>query len=61
MTLGFSDELRETLLELYLEHRGEVRHLLGEMSMDLPHYHNVEWRFDVQVSNILLLHAVVCN
>ena len=24
--------------------------ILSEMSMDLPHYHNLEWRFDVQVT-----------
>ena len=36
-------------LQLYLENRNEIRKLLGELSLELPHYHNLEWRFDVQV------------
>ena len=50
LTLGFSDEMRQTLLQLYLQNRKEIRMILSEMSMDLPHYHNLEWRFDVQVT-----------
>ena len=50
MTLGFSDEMRQALLQLYLTQRKEIREILNEMSMDLPHYHNLEWRFDVEVS-----------
>ena len=49
MTLGFSEEMRQALLELYLSRRREIRDILNEMSMDLPHYHNLEWRFDVEV------------
>ena len=50
MTLGFSEEMRQALLDLYLAQRREIRDILNEMSMDLPHYHNLEWRFDVEVS-----------
>ena len=49
MTLGFSEEMRQALLDLYLAQRREIRDILNEMSMDLPHYHNLEWRFDVEV------------
>ena len=52
MTLGFSEEMRQALLELYLSRRREIREILNEMSMDLPHYHNLEWRFDVEVRNL---------
>ena len=38
------------IFQLYLENSHEIRRLLGELSLDLPHYHNLEWRFDVQVS-----------
>ncbi|CAG5116756.1 unnamed protein product [Candidula unifasciata] len=58
MTLGFSEETRSTLLELYLEHRREVRQILDDMSLDLPHYHNLEWRFDVQLASRSLRHQV---
>lgn len=51
LTLGFSDEMRQTLLQLYLQNRKEIRTILSEMSMDLPHYHNLEWRFDVQLAS----------
>jgi hypothetical protein len=49
ITLGFSEELRALLLELYLANRSEIRTILANMSMDLPHYHSLQWRFDVQV------------
>ena len=41
--------MRQELLQQYLQHRREIRDILNEMAMDLPHYHNLEWRFDVQV------------
>ena len=50
MVLGFSEDLNDEMLRLYLEHRKEIRAILSEMSMDLPHYHNLEWRLDVQVT-----------
>ena len=49
MTLGCSEETRATLLALYLENQREIRDILQEMSMDLPHYRDLEWRFDMQV------------
>ncbi|KAL5004456.1 hypothetical protein ScPMuIL_017912 [Solemya velum] len=56
MTLGFSEGLRQELLELYVQSRHEVRCILSEMAMDLPHYHNLEWRFDVEVASRSLRH-----
>ena len=47
--LGFSEELNQLLLQLYLEHRKEIRSILSQLSPSLPHYHNLEWRLDVQV------------
>ncbi|XP_019639685.1 PREDICTED: COMM domain-containing protein 2-like [Branchiostoma belcheri] len=58
MTLGFSDDLRSVLLQLYLSNRGEIRTVLSEMSMDLPHYHNLEWRLEVTVAGRTLRHQV---
>lgn len=51
MTLGFSTEMQQTLLQLYLQNHREIRTVLSEMTMDLPHYHNLEWRFDVQLAS----------
>ncbi|XP_028405626.1 COMM domain-containing protein 2-like [Dendronephthya gigantea] len=56
MTLGFSEELNKLLLQLYLENRNEIRKLLGELSLEQPHYHNLEWRFDVQLASRSLHH-----
>jgi hypothetical protein len=48
-TVGFSEELQKELLQQYLENRAGIRLIQKEMCMDLPHYHNLEWRFDIQV------------
>ncbi|KAL4219941.1 COMM domain-containing protein 2 [Mactra antiquata] len=58
LTLGFSEEMRQALLELYLDRRKEVRAILNQMSMELPHYHNLEWRFDVELASRSLRHQV---
>lgn len=57
--LGFSEDLRKELLALYAEHRAEIRSILGEMAMDLPHYHNLEWRLDVELASRSLRHQTV--
>ncbi|XP_065063471.1 COMM domain-containing protein 2-like [Rhopilema esculentum] len=51
MMVGFSEELTSTLLRLYMEHRDEIRSVLQKLSLDLPHYDNLEWRLDVQVAS----------
>ena len=51
MVLGFPEELNKELLALYQENCKEIRSILSSMSMDLPHYHNLEWRFDVQLAS----------
>ncbi|XP_064638440.1 COMM domain-containing protein 2-like [Lineus longissimus] len=56
MTIGFSEELKEVLFQSYLESRHDIRKILCEMSMDLPHYKNLEWRLDIQVASRSLRH-----
>ncbi|XP_028929555.1 COMM domain-containing protein 2 isoform X1 [Ornithorhynchus anatinus] len=51
LVLGFSEELNKLLLQLYLDHRKEIRILLKELAPDLPSYHNLEWRLDVQLAS----------
>ncbi|XP_015755663.1 PREDICTED: COMM domain-containing protein 2-like [Acropora digitifera] len=56
MTLGFSKEVISALLQLYLENRKEVRNILVEMTFAIPHYHELEWRFDVELASRSLRH-----
>ncbi|XP_030072889.1 COMM domain-containing protein 2 [Microcaecilia unicolor] len=51
LVLGFSEELNKLLLQLYLDHRKEIRGILSELTPDLPHYHSMEWRLDVQLAS----------
>lgn len=51
MTLGFSEEVIGALLKMYLANRKEIRNILGEMSLGIPHYHDLEWRFDVELAS----------
>ncbi|XP_072180275.1 COMM domain-containing protein 2-like [Diadema setosum] len=57
--LGFSEDLRKELLALYTESRMEIRTILAEMAMDLPHYHNLEWRLDVELASRSLRHQTI--
>ncbi|XP_059424754.1 COMM domain-containing protein 2 [Carassius carassius] len=58
LVLGFSEELNELLLQLYLENRKEIRQILGKLAPSLPHYHNLEWRLDVQLASRALRQQV---
>ncbi|XP_029472176.1 COMM domain-containing protein 2 [Rhinatrema bivittatum] len=51
LVLGFSEELNKLLLQLYLDNRKEIRAILSELAPDLPHYHSMEWRLDVQLAS----------
>jgi len=61
MTLGFEEATRSTLCEVYLAHRRDIRDILGEVSLDLPHYHNLEWRMDVTLASRSLRHQTSPN
>ncbi|XP_062412867.1 COMM domain-containing protein 2 [Sardina pilchardus] len=58
LVLGFSEELNELLLQLYLDNRKEIRHILSQLAPALPHYHNLEWRLDVQLASRTLRQQV---
>ncbi|XDB46933.1 PREDICTED: COMM domain-containing protein 2 isoform X2 [Capra hircus] len=38
-------------LMLYLDNRKEIRTILSELAPDLPSYHSLEWRLDVQLAS----------
>ncbi|KAG7488128.1 hypothetical protein MATL_G00031070 [Megalops atlanticus] len=58
LVLGFSEELNKLLLQLYLDNRKEIRHILSELAPSQPHYHNLEWRLDVQLASRVLRQQV---
>uniref|UniRef100_A0A8C8S9Z1 COMM domain containing 2 n=1 Tax=Pelusios castaneus TaxID=367368 RepID=A0A8C8S9Z1_9SAUR len=51
LVLGFSEELNKLLLQLYLDNRKEIRSILSELAPQLPSYHGLEWRLDVQLAS----------
>lgn len=58
LVLGFPEELNKVLLQLYLDNRKEIRQILSELEPSLPHYHNLEWRLDVQLASRSLRHQI---
>ncbi|PRP79153.1 COMM domain-containing protein 2 isoform 2 [Planoprotostelium fungivorum] len=56
--LGFSPELNAQITELYISHRSEIRTIQSQLSFDLPHYKDLNWRFDVQLSSRSLRNQV---
>ncbi|XP_068675952.1 COMM domain-containing protein 2-like [Montipora capricornis] len=56
LTMGFSEEVIAELLKMYLANRKEIRSILVEMTMAIPHYHDLEWRFDVELASRSLRH-----
>lgn len=48
-------------LQLYQEHRGQIRSSLQQLPHKLPAYHNLEWRLDVQVWSTQPLGLRLCS
>ncbi|XP_059197358.1 COMM domain-containing protein 2 [Centropristis striata] len=51
LVLGFGEELNQILLQLYLQHQSQIRSILRQLPSNLPAYHNLEWRLDVQLAS----------
>lgn len=51
LVLGFDEELNQILLQLYLKHHSQIRSILSHLPSNLPAYHNLEWRLDVQLAS----------
>ncbi|XP_075935379.1 COMM domain-containing protein 2 [Anarhichas minor] len=51
LVLGFGEELNQILLQLYLQHHSQIRSILSQLPSNLPAYHNLEWRLDVQLAS----------
>nr|XP_040041147.1 COMM domain-containing protein 2 isoform X1 [Gasterosteus aculeatus aculeatus] len=59
LVLGFGEELNQILLQLYLQHHSEIRSILSQLPSNLPGYHNLEWRLDVQLASRAIRQQVV--
>ncbi|XP_069684371.1 COMM domain-containing protein 2 [Periplaneta americana] len=58
LTLGFSEEHQETLEVFYKGKKQEICEALSRLTLDQPHYRDLEWRFEVQVASRSLQHQV---
>lgn len=58
LTLGFETEQENILSKFYESKKNDICQLVKKLSVNEPHYHNLEWRFEVQVASRALLHQV---
>ena len=56
ISIGLSETLNQRLLDFHTEHCKEIRNILGRMTMTVPHYKDLEWRFDVKIASRMLQH-----
>lgn len=52
LTLGFSEQQESVLSKFYDSKKTEI-HKLCRADLIEPHYHDLQWRFEVQVCEIL--------
>ena len=53
-SLGFNAEQKAALQSAYDIASKGLRSMLSDLSLRLPHYHNLEWRLDVQLGSRML-------
>jgi len=51
MMLGFSEELHQKLMQLFMENKDEIRRISGQLGMTLQSYKDVQWRIDAQIAS----------
>ncbi|XP_054880133.1 COMM domain-containing protein 2 [Poeciliopsis prolifica] len=59
LALGFGEELNQMLLQLYVQHKHQIRSILSQLLCNQPAYHNLEWRLDVQLASRSVRHQIV--
>ncbi|XP_065670113.1 COMM domain-containing protein 2 [Hydra vulgaris] len=52
--IDFSEDLFQFFVESYLTNKNDIRNILRDMSIGLPRYTNLEWRFDIIKSSRML-------
>lgn len=58
LSLGFSEEASTELFKVYEQQQRDMRRLLGSLSLELPHYHDLHWRADVQLASRSLYNQI---
>lgn len=58
IALGFSEDQEVILGEFYSSKRDEILGVLPNIGFKLPEYHDMEWRFEVQLASRSLLKQV---
>lgn len=53
LTIGFSQEQQNILSKFYESKQKEITDILSKLALKEPHYHDLDWRFEIQVINIL--------
>ncbi|XP_038130558.1 COMM domain-containing protein 2 [Cyprinodon tularosa] len=61
LSLGFTDQLNQSLLQLYVQHKDQIRSMLSHLRCSQPAYHNLEWRLDVQLASRSLRQQMVAT
>jgi len=51
IVLAFPDEHNKILKEAYLENKLKIRSILSDLSFELPHYINLDWRLDIKLAS----------
>lgn len=49
LTVGFSEEQQVILSKFYNSKKKDISEILGKLTVDEPHYHDLNWRIEVQV------------
>ncbi|KAK5645948.1 hypothetical protein RI129_004412 [Pyrocoelia pectoralis] len=58
LTIGFTQEQQVILSKLYSSKRKDITEILSKLTVTEPHYHDLNWRFEVLVASRSLLHQV---
>ncbi|KAF3835626.1 hypothetical protein F7725_028184 [Dissostichus mawsoni] len=59
LVLGFSEELNQILLQLYLQHHAHIRSILSQLPSNQPAYHNLDRAVRQQVVPMLTLRLLL--
>jgi len=56
---GFNEDQEPTLCDFFENNKESIDAVLGTLTPSLLHYHDLEWRFDVQVASRALLKQTI--
>lgn len=50
-SIGFNEDSQNVIVLFYSDNANELRKILRERTLDLPCYHDLDWRIDIQVAS----------